>query len=766
MKCFCRNIQEAIRHGLFLGVICFGMLFFLWSCKSSGEYDFSQSEGLLRYVDPMIGSDFHGHVFVGTSTPFGMVQLGPNNIHKGWDWCSGYHYSDSIVIGFSHTHLSGTGGTDLGDILMMPYTGKIRSERGEQEDISNGYASFYSHDREIARPEYYSLWLGSYNVKAELTSSDRVGFHRYTFPEGEQAHVMIDLKQGNGDRAIDAYIKQVDEYTIEGYRYSKGWSTHKVFFTMKCNQPLKDFTVFNDNERTDEKALQSPAVKGVMSFGDKAGEVMFKLGLSSVSCANAAEHIRLEINDWDFAKVVKENGRKWNDELSKVEIETDNEAYKRIFYTAFYHTMIAPSLYCDYNGEFRVGNTDSVWVAKDWTNYTTLSLWDTYRTLHPLMTIIQQEKVDDMINTMLSIFDQQGKLPIWHLHGWETNLMPGCSAIPVVTDAYLKGFKGFEGERAYHAVKTSATNPKQRQMPYILERGYIPGDKVPEGTSLAMEYAVDDWGIAEMAKKMGEADDYEYFSKRARYYKTYFDSSINFIRPKMDDGSWRTPYDPSFAISGLRGDFCEGNGWQYTFFVPQDPHGLIELFGSDDAFVRKLDDFFVTETYMGPDASKDITGLIGQYAHGNEPSHHVAYMYAYAGQQWKTAEKVRFIMDQFYTDKPDGIIGNEDCGQMSAWYMMSSFGFYPVNPAQGIYVFGSPHFDKTTIKLPDDKQFIIEAVNNSMENIYIQNVEFNGKEYHKSYISHEDLVKGGKLKFVMGNKPNKNFGADRVSRPI
>ncbi|MDR1153217.1 MAG: GH92 family glycosyl hydrolase [Bacteroidales bacterium] len=738
----------------------------LASCQHQDHSGYSKSEGLLQYVDPLIGADFHGHVFVGTSTPFGMVQVGPNNIHKGWDWCSGYHYSDSIVTGFSHLHLSGTGGTDLGDVLVMPYTGEIRSERGEQKDISNGYASFYTHDREVARPEYYSLWLKSYGIKAELTSSDRVGFHRYTFPKDEQARVIVDLKQGAGDRALDAYIKQTDEYTIEGYRYSKGWSTHRVFFTMKCNKPLKEFAVFDDNDCKDGKRLQSPAAKGVMSFGDRAGEVMFKVGLSSVSCANAAEHIRLEIDGWDFAKAVKENSRKWNEELSKVVIETKSEPYKRVFYTSFYHTMIDPALYCDYNGEFRAGNTDSVWVAKGWKNYTVLSLWDTYRTLHPLMTIIQQEKVDDLINTMLSIFDQQGKLPIWHLQGWETNLMPGCSAIPVVADAYLKGFRGFDGERAFHAVKTSATSPEQRQMPYILERGYIPGDKVPEGTSLAMEYAADDWGIAEMARRMGKTDDYEYFKKRSRYYKTYFDKSINFIRPKMDDGSWRTPYDPARAVHGLRGDYCEGNGWQYTFFVPQDPCGLIELFGSDDAFTQKLDDFFVTETDMGPEASKDITGLIGQYAHGNEPSHHIAYMYAYAGQQWKTAEKVRFIMDQFYTDKPDGIIGNEDCGQMSAWYMMSSFGFYPVNPAQGVYVFGSPHFDKVTVNLPGGKTFVIEAVNNSMENIYIQNVELNGKEYSKSCITHQDVVNGGTLKFVMGSKPGKDFGTARENRPI
>jgi predicted alpha-1,2-mannosidase len=752
-----------ISYSLFL-IIAFCILsVLLYSFNSDEKPGYKKGNDLVQFVDPMIGSGFHGHVFVGTSTPFGMVQLGPTNIYKGWDWSSGYHYSDSVLIGFSHTHLSGTGGSDLGDILVMPYTGDIRSERGSQNDISKGYASYYSHKNEIARPEHYSLLLDSYHIKAELTSSDRVGFHKYTFRKGEQANVIIDLKEGINDKAIGTYMKQVDEYTIEGYRFSKGWSTHKYFFVMKSKTPIKNFTLFDDNEKKEGSELTADFVKGVLSFGDQTSEVMLKVGLSSVSCANAAEHIRLEINNWDFGRVVKENRKRWNDELSKVIIETKNEADKRIFYTAFYHTMISPSLYCDYNGEYRSHN-DSVYVA-DWENYSVLSLWDTYRTLNPLMTIVQQEKVDDLINTMLAIFDQNGKLPIWHLAGWETNLMPGCSAIPIVADACMKGFTGFDHERAFHAMKVSATNPKQRSMPYILEKGYIPADKVPEATSLAMEYAVDDWGIAAVAKKMNKMEDYEYFSKRSKYYKTYFDKTINFIRPKNDDGTWVTPYDPAHAISGLRGHFCEGNGWQYTFFAPQDPHGLIELFNGDDIFTNKLDSFFVNTSAMGKDASKDITGLIGQYAHGNEPSHHITYMYPYAGQQWKTAEKTRFIMDKFYTDKPDGIIGNEDCGQMSAWYIMSSFGFYPVNPAKGIYVFGSPHFDKTSINLPNGKKFVVEAVNNSMKNIYIQSAKLNGTDHPNSFISHADIVNGGTLKFIMGDKPNKNFGSLKQNRP-
>lgn len=744
-------------------------LFILLGCISiSAQYtsakDYSKSKGLLRYVDPYIGSGFHGHVFVGTSTPYGMVQLGPNNIHKGWDWCSGYHYSDSIVIGFSHTHLSGTGCTDLGDILLMPFTGKIHTRRGEQDNIENSYASYYSHANEIVRPEYYSLLLDKYNVKVELTTTDRVGFHKYTYPKGATARVMIDLREGNGSSAYDTYIRQIDDYTLEGYRFVHGWSpTHKVFFTLKSNQKIKDFSVYDDNTLKEGKELHCPSAKGIITFGD-IENVMLKVGISSVSCENAAANIQSEVKDWNFDQVVDKNSKKWNAQLDKIKVSSKDETGKRVLYTAFYHTMIAPTLYCDCNGEYR-GHDDKIYKNQQHTNYSTFSLWDTYRAAQPLMTILQPEKVNDMVNSMLSMFDQQGKLPIWPLVGGETNQMPGYSAIPVIADAYLKGFTGFDAEKAFEAMVTSATYKKQNGIPFILEKEYIPCDKIYEATSIAMEYAVDDWGIAAMAQKMGKTKDYETFSKRAQYYKHYFDSSIGFIRPKMNDGSWRTPYDPARSIHGV-GDFCEGNGWQYTFFVPQDPYGLIELLKGDEAFTDKLDQFFTNNDDMGEGASSDITGLIGQYAHGNEPSHHIAYLYAFAGKQWKTAEKVRFIMNDFYTDKNDGIIGNEDCGQMSAWYILSAMGFYQVNPSKGVYTFGSPRYEKMNIRVQNGKTFTIEAVNNSKENIYIQSAELNGKPYSKSYILHEDIMNGGHLKLIMGNTPNKNFGSQKTDRPF
>lgn len=737
--------------------------FLLAAGNGVAQRDYSKSEGLLQYVDSYIGSGYHGHVFVGTSVPYGMVQLGPNNIHKGWDWCSGYHYSDSILIGFSHTHLSGTGCTDLGDILIMPLN-EIRTPRGNQDDIRDGYASRYSHDNEIARPEYYSLLLDRYNIKAELTATDRVGFHRYTYPEGKPASVLIDLREGNGSNAYDSYIRKIDDYTVEGYRYVRGWSpSRKVYFVLKSDKKIEQFTAYDDNTPKPWNQLKVASVKSVLTFGN-VKEVKIKVAISSVSCANAAMNLQAELSHWDFDKTVRMSADRWNKQLARMSVETDNEPAKRIFYTAHYHTMIAPTLYCDVNGEYR-GMNDMIYTDPKKANYTTLSLWDTYRALHPLMTIIQPEMVDDVVNSMLSIYRQQDKLPIWPLMSGETNCMPGYSSVPVIADAYLKGFTGFDAEEALQAMKATATYEKQKGIPYVLEKEYIPADKVHEATSIAMEYAVDDWGIAAMARKMGKTGDAAIYAKRAHYYKNYFDSSIHFIRPKLEDGSWRTPYDPARSIHTI-GDFCEGNGWQYTFFAPQDPYGLIGLFGGDKPFVAKLDNFFTNNDSMGEGASSDITGLIGQYAHGNEPSHHVAYLYAYAGEQWKTAEKVRFIMDEFYTDKPDGIIGNEDCGQMSAWYLLSSMGLYQVNPSDGVFVFGSPCFKKVEMKVRGGKTFTVEAPDNNKENIYIQKVYLNDKPYNKSYITYDDIINGSTLKFVMGKKPNKNFGKTPANRPV
>lgn len=742
-------------------VLC-GLLAMLPSACVSQKENKVAGQDYLSYVDPYIGSGEHGHVFVGASVPLGMVQIGPQNIHKGWDWCSGYHYSDSVLIGFSHTHLSGTGCADLGDVLLMPYVGEVRTVRGEQDNIEGTCSTYYSHANEEVAPGYYSLLMDN-GVRAELSATDRVAIHRYTYPEGTP-RLLVNLKEGNGDRAYETGLKRVDEYTVEGYRFSKGWSPqHKVFFVLKSEQPIESVAVFDDDTPAGQDTLTGKAVKGVLTFKNNPKNVQLKVALSSVSCANALANLEAEQPGWDFEKVRTDAEKRWNQMLSCIDVESTDERGKKIFYTSLYHMFIAPTLYADVNGEFR-GHDDKVYKADGWTNYSTFSLWDTYRTLHPLLTIIQPQLVPDMVNSMLSIYDQQGKLPIWPLVGGETNQMPGYSAIPVIADAYLKGFKGFDSERALNAMVASATYEKQRGVPYVLEKGWIPCDKMPEATSIAMEYAVGDWGLAMMAKKMGKQDIYDTFLKRGHNYEQYFDKSINFIRPKMDDGSWRTPYDPFQSIHGW-GDFCEGNGWHYTFFVPQHPEGLISLMGGDERFVGKLDSLFVAEGDMGEHASADISGLIGMYAHGNEPSHHVAYLYAYAGQQWKTAEKVSYIQHNFYTDQPEGIIGNEDCGQMSAWHVLSALGLYQVNPSNGIFVFGSPRFEKVTINLPEGKTFTVEAPAASKDNKYIQSVRLNGEPYTKSYISYEDIMKGGTLSFEMGREPNKAFGADVADRP-
>ena len=725
----------------------------------------SGSEDYVSKVDPYIGSGGHGHVFIGANVPNGMIQVGPQNIHKGWDWCSGYHYSDSIVIGFTHTHLSGTGCADLGDILLMPYTGDVRTSRGSQEDISGSCSSYYSHDNETVRPGYYSLTMDN-GIGVELTATERVALHRYTYPAGQTLRLLINLQEGNGDTAYETSLTKVDDYTIEGYRFSSGWSRHKVYFCLRSEQPIASIALFEgDTPAADNsETITGRGVKGVVTFADDPTQVALRVAISSVSCQNARLNMDAETDGFQFAKVERQATDKWNRRLSQIKVEGGDPRTEKIFYTALYHAMIAPTIYCDVNGQYR-GIDDKVRTADGWTNYSCFSLWDTYRTLNPLLTILAPAMVNDIVRSFLSIYDEQGKLPIWTLVGGETNCMPGYSSVPIIADAYLKGIRGYDAGKALDAMVATATNPAQNGVPYLLEKGYIPCDKVHEATSIALEYAADDWGTALMAKEMGRTDLYEEYMRRGHAYETYFDRTLNYIRPKMDDGSWRMPYDPFKSVHSV-GDFTEGTGWQYTFFVPQHPEGLIALMGGDDAFVTKLDSLFSVEGDMGAEASSDISGLIGQYAHGNEPSHHVAYLYPYAGQQWKTAEKVRYIDREFYTDSPDGIIGNEDCGQMSAWYIMSAMGFYQVNPSNGVFVFGSPLFPSLTLRLENGRSFTVTAEGNSDTNIYIQSATLNGQPYEKSYITYDDIMAGGELHFVMGDKPNKSFGAAPESRPV
>lgn len=749
-------------HNLILLALSFTIT--VVSCQSNNSKK-TIDKNLTQFVDPFIGSGGHGHVFVGANVPFGGVQLGPSNFYKGWDWSSSYHHTDSIIKGFTHLNLSGTGMTDLSDFIVMPAVGKRKIWAGNQDHPNDAFASYYSKNTEVAKPGYYSVMLDDYNIKAELTASARVGMHRYTFPKSSQARVIIDLTEGNSDITVDTYIKQVNETTFEGYRFSKGWAAdQREYFTLVLSKPVTNFVLYDRNDKVEGNEKQGNYMKGFLEFETTENEIIYvKMGVSPVSSANALENINAEIPHWDFDKIVKQADDKWNKELSKITIETPDLSKKKIFYTAMYHTMIAPNLFSDVNGQFR-GTDKKVYENPGFTNYTLFSLWDTYRAAHPLYTITQPERMSDMINSMLTIFDHQGKLPVWHLRGNETNTMPGYSAIPVVVDACLKGFNGIDVERAYNAMKVSATGDFEPGVKDLMEYGYIPADHGPESVASAMEYAIADWAISKLAEKLGKTEDAAYFAKRAKGYKAYFDEETRFMRGKLSDGSWRTPFDPVSAQHRVN-DYCEGNAWQYLWLVPQDPEGLIELLGGDKPFIEKLDELFSMSSEQEEGASIDITGLIGQYAHGNEPSHHTTYMYAYAGAQYKVANNVDYILNELYTDQPDGLSGNEDCGQMSAWYVLSSMGFYSVNPANGMYVFGRPLFDKASINLPKNKVFTIETENNGKENIYIQSVTLNGKNYTKAFITHKDIIKGGTLKFVMGNKPNKEFGKKDEDRP-
>lgn len=714
-------------------------------------------------VNPYIGTAGHAHVFLGANVPFGAVQLGPDNIFRGWDWCSGYNYTDSIIKGFSHTHLSGTGMPDLGDVLIMPFTGEIKTGSVTKETPTAGPSSHFSHAKEWVRPGFYGVLLQDYNIIAQLTATGRVGFHLYRFPDTGEARILVDLKEGIGDKAIETYIEKINDSTLYGYRFSKGWAPNQqLYFAIRLSKPIKQFSIYDNDLKPDAQSAKGDGVKGYISLGNGIGSMMVKVGISPVSAENALANINAEIPHWDFPKVTRDANAKWNQELGKFVIETNNAAARKIFYTSLYHTMIDPALFNDANGEYR-GADKKVYKAP-FNNYTIFSLWDTYRALNPLYTITQPTRVNDMISTMLNIYKQQGKLPIWHLAGNETNLMPGMSGVQIVAEAYLKGYRGFDTALAFEAVKNTSLRD-EFGLSYVKSLGYIPYNKMQESVAKAMEYCISDGSIALMAKKMGRKEDADLFAKRSLYYRNYWDSTTKFFRGKNEQGEWNKEFGPGRTSHPWIDDYCEGNAWQYTWLVPQDVEGLIKLLGGDAAFINRLDTFFKLKIEFDPNSPPDISGMIGQYAHGNEPGHHTTYLYTYAGQQWRTAEKVRYILKNLYDNTPEGISGNEDCGQMSAWYIFSSLGFYPVYPASGVYVLGSPLFDKATIQLPGKKTFSLKVEQNSQKNIYIQRVILNGKPWPNSYITHQQIMQGGTMTIVMGSKPNLKFGHLPESRP-
>lgn len=724
--------------------------FCLASCGSSQKGQ--EMEDLTQFVDPCIGTGGHGHVFYGANVPYGFIQLGPTSIPQSWDWVSGYHVSDSTVIGFPHTHLSGTGIGDLHDINVMPVVGEVTYSRGDASSYETGLWSYSDRSKEVVTPGYYRTHLSRYNVDVELTATKRVGFHKYTFLGNESPAIVFDMVNGGcWDKTTEAVIRVVNDSTVSGYRYSKGWADdQRVFFRAEFSRKFDNVEfIVNDSVKEGDMAKGAQLFARVNFAAGNKEPVYMKVALSPTSEEGAQLNMQTELSGWDFEKTIADAKAAWNKELNKVKVYTTDEASKKIFYTSLYHTLFAPSEFCDVNGDY-YGADKQMHKGEGFVNYTTFSLWDTYRAAQPLMTILHPEKMSDIINTMLHIHQQQGKLPVWHLMGCETNCMVGNPGVPVVADAILKDIKGFDTELAFKALKESSMLP-ERGMEHRIEYGFIPADKMTEAIAYDMEYAIADWAVAQAAQKLGKQEDYEYFLKRSKSYKNYFDASTGFMRGKMLDGSWRTPFSP-YASSHREDDYCEGNAWQYTWLVPHDVEGLVECFGSKEAFVNKLDSLFLANGDMGEGSSPDISGLIGQYAHGNEPSHHTVYLYTLVGQPWKTADRIKEILHTMYTDQPDGLSGNEDVGQMSAWYILSSFGFYQVEPAGGKFVFGYPNFDKVEITVPAGK-FVIERENKGQQNYYIQGIVLNGTEYKKPWIEYADIMKGGELKFLMGDEP-------------
>lgn len=686
-------------------------------------------QNLTQYVNQYVGTGGHGHTFMGANVPFGLVQLGPTEPTRGWDWCSGYYYDDDELIGFGHMHLSGTGIGCLGDVAFLPV-----------KDFKQTSTRF-KHEAEKVHPGYYSVQLTDPNVLVELTATERCGFHRYTFKDGAKAQLALDLSQCIGwDKLNDCLLTQESATRLTGFRRSNGWAAdRRIYFSIDFSQPVTVHRL-DSMERV------------VVSVADNTKPLLVKVALSPVSIDKAKLNMQAEMAGWDFDATVKAADDAWNRELARIQIQTNDQTKKRVFYTAMYHLMTSCSKFNDVDREYR--GADGKVHKADFTNYTTLSLWDTYRAAHPLMTVAFPEMQRDFAQTFLNIYKQQGRLPVWHLMGSETDCMVGNPGAIVLADLTMKGFVE-DKELALEALK--ATQMKDiRSLGLLKKHGYIPWNLEPENETVAkaLEYCAADDGVAKVAKLLGKVDDYEYFFNRSRSYKKYYDPETRFMRAVGTDGKFRLPFNPFFAEHRTN-DYTEGNAWQYTFLVPHDVKGLIQLFGSDKAFMSKLDSLFFVEGWAGDNASPDMSGMTGQYAHGNEPSHHVIYMYNYAGRPDKAAPLLRKMLNEMYLDQPDGLSGNEDVGQMSAWYILSSVGLYQVDPVGGRFVIGSPLFDKATVNVGAGKTFTIVAKNNSDRNIYVQSARLNGKALKNSYIDFNDIRHGGTLELQMGPKPSK-----------
>ena len=730
----------------FLGI---AVLMTIFSCKTEEtEVGKTSDEQLTQFVNPFIGTDGPGNTYPGATTPYGMVQLSPDIGVGGWDRIAGYFYQDSIITGFSHMHLTGTGAGDLYDILVMPTNSKF-SERIPE----NNHKPFskFDHEQEEASPGYYSVQLLDYDIKAELTATPRTGIQRFTFPEDSLSQIHVDLGYAlNWDKATDTHLKVVNDSVIEGYRKSTGWAKdQRVYFVMKFSKAFEDFEILENGAKISAKEIIAENTKIILNYETTSEEqIVVNTGVSSANIEGAYASLEKEASDFNFDNYRQEANDVWEKELQKIKIETSNSDQKSIFYTMMYQSMLAPTLLSDPNGNYK-GANDSIENADGFNRYDTFSLWDTFRAAHPLYTIIQQERVPDFIKSMLAHYQETGLLPVWSMQGNETNMMLGYHSVPVIVDAYFKGFD-FDAELAYQACKASAMT-STRKIDVFAEKGYVPGEE-KEGdwsVSKTLEYAYDDWCIAMFAKDLGKEDDYQYFLERSGYWKNTYDSKTSFFRAKDENGE----FIAGFNSKEYSDYFSESTAWQYYWFVPQDIPGLIKTTGGEERFTQKLDSMFSFNPAADDKLPIFSTGMIGQYAHGNEPSHHVAYLYDYLGKPSETQKLVRQILTEQYKNEPNGHCGNEDCGQMSSWYIFSSMGFYPVNAAQGTYMLGAPLFESAEINLPGGKKFSIKTSNFAEENQFVAKVILNGKELDRAYITHKEIVDGGELLFEMSSEP-------------
>ena len=717
-----------------------------------------------NYVDVFIGTKAPGHTYPGATLPFGMVQLSPDtqNSYVTWPACAGYDYIDTSILGFSHTHLSGTGIPDLSDILLLPFTGKTKFNAGEAENPDTGYRSRFSHSSEKAYPGYYSVFLEDYKVKVELTVTKRTGVHKYTFPKADKTSILIDV--AHRDPIMESSFEIISDTEVAGYRRSKAWAgDQRQYFVAKFSKPIISYEVEEDGVLKTISKYNGKRIVAALNFDASESEVLIEVALSAVSIENARKNLVEETTNFDFEKVKEAAKKVWDKALNKIEIEDDNEDKKTIFYTALYHSLLTPNLYSDVDGKYR-GMDGEVHQSSDFNNYHVFSLWDTFRALHPLLTIVEPEVTRDLVVSLQNKYEQFGELPMWELASNDTRCMIGYHAVSIMADAYVKGITNVDAEKVLESMVNSAKVNK-RGINYYANLGYVPTNKSSQSVSKTLEYAYDDWCIAQMAKKIGNDKVYEEFSKRARFFENLYDKETKFMRPRFSDRSWLEDFNPTEVGASYNFNFTEGNSYQYSLFVPHDMQSVINSVGGDAEFDLWLDNLFNANSVEEEEGDSDISGLIGQYAHGNEPSHHMAYLYNFSGKPWKSQERVHQILNEMYTSKPDGLCGNEDCGQMSAWYVLSAMGFYSVTPGTTEYIIGSPTFKKVTLHLDNGKDFVIEANNASSENIYIQNTTLNGSEYEKTFINHGDLLAGGTLTFEMANTPNKNWATSKESRP-